>query len=88
MCISVRYTECKFSQKPPFLHFHLHFLGLFSQKYLHKYTHTKSADLAIVYLQLEAFALPNSSNKQQETYADMTNRSAKNTAKQGILSHP
>ena len=31
----------------------------------------------VVYLQFEAFALPKGSNKQQETYADMTNRLAK-----------
>ena len=36
------------------------------------YRHKKSADLRVAYSQQEAFALPTKSNKQQETYADMT----------------
>lgn len=39
-----------------------------------------------VYSCTEAFALPNDSNKQQETYADMTNRSATND-KAGMFCH-
>ncbi len=37
----------------------------------HVYTYKKRRPRA-VYLQSEAFALPSKSNKQQETYADMT----------------
>lgn len=36
------------------------------------YGHEKSADLHIAYPITEAFALPYRTNKQQETYADMT----------------
>ena len=34
--------------------------------------HTKKAQTSVGYSQTEAFALPLESNKQQETYADMT----------------
>ena len=36
------------------------------------YGHKESADLRVAYSHTEAFALPLRSNKQQETYADMT----------------
>ena len=35
-------------------------------------THTKKRRPRVAYSQIEAFALPTESNKQQETYADMT----------------
>ena len=42
----------------------------------------------VAYPQFEAFALPKGSNKQQETYADMTNRFAKKRQSRVLLSHP
>ena len=35
------------------------------------FIHTKNAQTSVAYLQIEAFALPLRSNKQQEAYADM-----------------
>ena len=43
------------------------FLPSFFAVYIHKKRRPRA-----VYLQSEAFALPSKSNKQQETYADMT----------------
>jgi len=45
--------------------------------YISKTSHmsNKKRRPRVAYLQFEAFALPKGSNKQQETYADMTNRS-------------
>ena len=37
----------------------------------------------VAYLQFEAFALPKGSNKQQETYADMTTPRLEDTARAG-----
>ena len=36
------------------------------------YKYTKKRRPRVAYSQVEAFALPTKSNKQQETYADMT----------------
>ena len=43
------------------------------------YTHKKRRP-RVAYSQVEAFALPTKSNKQQETYADMTTHYALNTS--------
>ena len=51
------------------------------------YRHTKNVDLAADYLQYEVLALPYNSNKQQETYADMTNLPA-GYGKEGAIVTP
>ena len=46
---------------------------LYITKYIHIYTYThKKRRPHVAYSSTEAFALPYNSNKQQETYADMT----------------
>ena len=49
--------------------------SLISRAYI--YTHKKRRPL-VAYLSTEVFAIPLGSNKQQETYADMTNRPVRN----------
>jgi hypothetical protein len=59
----------KFAAKvQPFIDIRKVLVGPFS----YKYKDNKSADLAVDYSPIEVLALPLKSNKQQETYADMT----------------